>query len=179
MFDEEKPTVILTYEDGKDFLFLGDKYHAKDKELLKELNVTHILNVTSQVDNFHPSDFEYMKIDINDTVDSYLYDDFQEIHKFVSSTKKKKGKVLVHCSYGVSRSATAVICYIMKSEKKKFEETLIFVQEKRPIVKPNLGFMKQLVQLEREIHGEVFFNWNQHLKELGFNDSATLKKFEL
>ena len=95
MFDEEIPTLILNYENGEDFLYLGDKYHAKNKNLLDELKITHILNVTSQVDNFHPNEFEYKKIEVTDTVDTYIYDEFHGIHSFVSETKKQKGKVLV------------------------------------------------------------------------------------
>jgi hypothetical protein len=32
----------------------------------------------------------------------------------------------------------------MKTENKKLEETITFVEKKRCVIKPNLGFMKQL-----------------------------------
>jgi hypothetical protein len=67
----------------------------------------------------------------------------------------------------------------MKTENKKLEETITFVEKKRSVVKPNLGFMKQLVQFEKDLFGEVHFGWNQYLKELGFVDSESRKQFEL
>jgi protein-tyrosine phosphatase len=58
--------------------------------------------------------------------------------------KKQNRKVLVHCAAGVSRSASFVIAYIMKSRKIGFDEAYTFVKSKRPIITPNSGFVKQL-----------------------------------
>lgn len=44
---------------------------------------------------------------------------------------------------GVSRSASVVIAYIMKKEKKTLKEALEFVKQNRQ-VRPNMGFHKQL-----------------------------------
>jgi len=51
---------------------------------------------------------------------------------------------LVHCSYGISRSASVVIAYLIKSSHKSYDEVLSFVQQQRKIVKPNPGFEQQL-----------------------------------
>lgn len=61
------------------------------------------------------------------------------------------GNVLVHCQAGVSRSATIVIAYIMKKNKIKSKAALEFVQEKRPIVGPNDGFLEQLKSWELDL----------------------------
>ena len=45
---------------------------------------------------------------------------------------------------GISRSATVVISYMMKEYEKELCQTLIDVKEKRSIVNPNQGFIKQL-----------------------------------
>nr|XP_033776235.1 protein phosphatase Slingshot homolog 3 isoform X2 [Geotrypetes seraphini] len=58
---------------------------------------------------------------------------------------KLHSKVLVHCKMGVSRSASTVIAYAMKQYGWTLEEALRYVKEKRPIVHPNPGFMKQLL----------------------------------
>ena len=44
---------------------------------------------------------------------------------------------------GVSRSASVVIAYIMKKEKKTLKEALEYVKQNRQ-VRPNMGFHKQL-----------------------------------
>lgn len=53
-------------------------------------------------------------------------------------------RVLVHCKMGVSRSAATVLAYAMKQYGWGLEQALIHVQELRPIVRPNPGFLRQL-----------------------------------
>lgn len=50
-----------------------------------------------------------------------------------------KGAVLVHCYFGVSRSATVVIAYIMKKYGLSYSEAFEKVKAKRSIVYPNQG----------------------------------------
>ena len=53
-------------------------------------------------------------------------------------------RVVVHCHAGISRSATAVIAYLMKSLRMTLSEAMKFVQTKRHVVCPNFSFMGQL-----------------------------------
>lgn len=53
-------------------------------------------------------------------------------------------RVLVHCKMGVSRSAATVLAYAMKQYGWSLEQALLHVQELRPIVRPNPGFLRQL-----------------------------------
>lgn len=57
---------------------------------------------------------------------------------------KIKGKVLVHCMWGMSRSATCVIYLLMMKYNYSFPKAFMFVKNKRPIIQPNSGFLKQL-----------------------------------
>lgn len=58
---------------------------------------------------------------------------------------RKSGQaVLVHCKMGVSRSASTVIAYAMKQHHWSLDTALAYVRERRSIVKPNEGFLKQL-----------------------------------
>ena len=57
----------------------------------------------------------------------------------------------MHCNVGVSRSATLVIAYIMKYERKTFDESFEHVKSARPFISPNVGFVTKLLQLEKEL----------------------------
>lgn len=69
----------------------------------------------------------------------------------VDKAKEANQAVLVHCRAGVSRSASIVMSYLMMENSWKFHDTLQFVREKRSIVRPNQGFVQQLLQLERTL----------------------------
>ena len=48
-------------------LYIGGKKAATNKERLKDLGIRYILNVTCQLENQFPEDFEYKQISIQDT----------------------------------------------------------------------------------------------------------------
>ena len=57
----------------------------------------------------------------------------------------------------MSRSPTLVIAYLMIENMWGFEETINFVRKKRPIVEPNIGFVKQLKGLEFKLKSYKHF----------------------
>lgn len=69
---------------------------------------------------------------------------FHEVIEFIEKAKEKNGRILVHCNQGISRSVSLVIAYLMFSKKLNYEESFKFVQSKRSIANPNIGFSIQL-----------------------------------
>ena len=65
-------------------------------------------------------------------------------YRFIRQAKAARGKVLVHCKMGISRSASVVISYMMKEYEMDLAATIIRVKEKRSVVNPNKSFIKQL-----------------------------------
>lgn len=63
--------------------------------------------------------------------------------------------VLVHCQAGVSRSATIVIAYLMKHTLMTMTDAYKYVRGRRPVVSPNLNFMGQLLEFERDLNSGV------------------------
>ena len=54
--------------------------------------------------------------------------------------------MLVHCYAGVSRSAACVIAYLMQEKNMNFDDAFTFASKRRPIIFPNVGFQKQLIE---------------------------------
>jgi len=53
----------------------------------------------------------------------------------------------------MSRSASFVIAYLILKLNMKLREAYDFVVSKRSIVKPNPGFLEQLIKLDTKVHG--------------------------
>ena len=69
---------------------------------------------------------------------------FDSTNNFIDNCVKNNGKVLVHCMYGVSRSATIVCAYLIKTLHIDTLTAYKLLKDKRDIVHPNEGFIRQL-----------------------------------
>lgn len=67
------------------------------------------------------------------------------------SIKDKNGCTFVHCHAGISRSATICIAYIMKTMQLDLSKAYELVKEKRPCISPNLHFMGQLLEFQKQL----------------------------
>jgi len=127
-----------------DYLYLGSEWNASNLEELGQNSITHILNVTREIDNFFPANFEYKNIRVYDEEATDLLRHFDTTYRFIREAKEKGGHVLVHCKMGISRSASVVISFMMKEYELELAQTLIRVKELRSVVNPNKSFIKQL-----------------------------------
>ncbi|XP_040928624.1 protein phosphatase Slingshot homolog 3 isoform X2 [Betta splendens] len=138
MAQMDKPSKIF------DYLYLGSEWNAANFEELQKNNVGYILNVTREIDNFFPESFGYMNIRVYDVESTDLLSHWPDTYNFINTARKSGQAVLVHCKMGVSRSASTVIAYAMKQQNWSLDTALAYVQDRRSIVKPNEGFLKQL-----------------------------------
>ena len=70
---------------------------------------------------------------------------------FTETAKKDGCAVLVHCQGGVSRSAAITIAYLMYHLNLSLKDAYKFVKDKRSCVAPNLNFMGQLMEFEKQL----------------------------
>ncbi|CAF4201506.1 unnamed protein product, partial [Rotaria magnacalcarata] len=52
---------------------------------------------------------------------------------------------------GVSRSTTICCAYLMKHHSMSLEQALTQIRSQRPIVRPNTGFLRQLIRFNEKI----------------------------
>ena len=60
---------------------------------------------------------------------------------------------LVHCAAGVSRSVSIVLAYLVIKRNMSLADSIAMVRAARPIMNPNLGFLRQLITLETSVRG--------------------------
>ena len=124
-----------------DNIYLGDTNVAGNETYLEENNITVVVNCASG----YTSNYKKMKsleLNLYDDNTQILFPKFHVAYKFVKEYKEKN--ILVHCLQGKSRSPSFVIFYLMKEKRWDFDTCLSFVLEKRPIVNPISGFVRQL-----------------------------------
>ena len=78
---------------------------------------------------------------------------FSEVHKFLKSTSDEK-RILFHCGLGVSRSATLLIAFMMRSYAMMLREAFDLVKSRRAKVQPTDVYTDALIKYESEIFPE-------------------------
>lgn len=151
--DEEEDEIFETMDDMPmkivPGLYLGSFMAEQNIERLKEEGVTHLLCVADGMEPSHPDEFKYMQVLVQDRSSVDLVIHFQKCFDFMDEAIAGGGAVLVHCAAGVSRSAAVVIGYLMRTQKRSYDEAFRHVHAIRPWVMPNSGFQMQLEEYER------------------------------
>ncbi|KAJ8347706.1 hypothetical protein SKAU_G00262950 [Synaphobranchus kaupii] len=139
------------------FLFLGNERDAQDLDLLLRLNIGFVVNVTTHLPLYHLDSglVHYKRLPATDNSRQNLRQYFEEVFEFIEEAHQTGRGVLVHCQAGVSRSATIVIAYLMKHTLMTMMDAYKYVRGRRPVVSPNLNFMGQLLEFERDLNSGV------------------------
>ena len=160
-----KVNLYPSYEQITEKIYLGNEDTARDKELLKKLNISHILICAEGCEPFFPNEYTYKILYIDDAIDENILSWFKEAFEFIDSSVNN---IYIHCVMGISRSPTIVIGYIMYKKKMKYEESYNFVRNKRNAISPNPGFQEQLKKFEKILEDNNYIlpdNLNQDKKD--------------
>lgn len=133
------------------FLFLGD-LESCNLDNLNRLGITHVISLVCNYTLIHVPTIDsstHLYFNVEDSPKQSLVDVFPRANRFLLECQQKNQRVLVHCSAGISRSSSIVIAFLMCHHNMTLKEAYTFVQHKRPVISPNLGFMRQLSQLNK------------------------------
>ena len=64
-----------------EYLYLGSEWNASNLEELHANGISHILNVTREIDNFFPADFKYKNIRVYDEESTNLLRYFEDSYR--------------------------------------------------------------------------------------------------
>jgi atypical dual specificity phosphatase len=156
-------------------LFLGNEQMAKSYKYLKRLGITHVVNAAHppSVSYRQPETLEfstltsgfvdtgkkyykdlgiiYHGICIRDEMSFDISQHFHETASFIENAlENENNKVLIHCFAGISRSPALLTSYLMIKQNMNVKDALTFITSRRP-VRPNSGFLQQLLKLNTEL----------------------------
>lgn len=142
-----------------DNIYLGSAFNAASYDLLKELNITLIINATTEISNYYEesNEFTYVRYKLYDnnknSIKKYLESSFNDIKQHQDSNK---GNILIHCFMGASRSASVVLYYLMRTKKHQdgksytFDDAMSYLRNKRITVNPTFRLTKDLASSIRD-----------------------------
>ena len=143
----------LILQVGQSKLFLSSEEFASDKRFLKDNNIGAIVCVMIEqpklLNDPEVSNINFLHIPINDFLEESISNHFETCNDFINCQIKQNKSVLVHCKMGISRSATIITAYLMKTRNMTLKNALDYVTSKRNYVCPNFGFHLQLHNYEK------------------------------
>ncbi|XP_054851581.1 dual specificity protein phosphatase 14-like isoform X1 [Eublepharis macularius] len=135
-------------------LYLCSGNAASNRHMVYSRAVTCVVNATMEIPNANWPDIDYVKVPVPDLPHAPLSLYFDSVADRIHQTGKKNGRTLVHCVAGVSRSASLCIAYLMKYHRLSLLDAHEWVKSRRPVVRPNVGFWRQLIEYERKLFGK-------------------------
>ena len=125
---------------------------------MRELGVTHIINTASRdvwlpmekLSNMAIKLFEFHVDDVT-TANISLY--FKSAADMMEEAEAVGGLVVINCVAGLSRSATLLAATLIMTRRWSLARSLATIRQARQ-VRPNLGFIIQLLELEEQLKAQ-------------------------
>ncbi|XP_047019987.1 dual specificity protein phosphatase 14-like [Helicoverpa zea] len=89
-----------------------------------------------------------------DTPNSDMHPYMESVADLINEVVCNGDVVLVHCVAGISRSVTLCLAYLVKWQKMTLRDAYYHMKQRRPQIRPNTGFFKQLIKYEERLFGE-------------------------
>lgn len=135
-------------------LLLGEA-RGVEAGLLAALGVTCVVTAAAELPPLPlgPPVEDSLRLALRDSPGDSIETLFDAVADKVDAVRARGGRTLVHCVAGVSRSAALCLAYLMKYERMTLRKAFVHLRSKRPSVRPNTGFFRQLIAYERRLFG--------------------------
>ncbi|XP_073414357.1 dual specificity protein phosphatase 18 isoform X2 [Dendrobates tinctorius] len=137
-----------------DHLFLSNAAAASKATLLTGHDITCVINVSLECSAFVIPYLEYLHFPVADLPETPLYDNFQAVSHKIKEVAVAGGRTLIYCAAGISRSPTLCLAYLMEHHGLSLLAAHTHLKQCRPIIRPNIGFWKQLIAYELYLFGK-------------------------
>uniref|UniRef100_A0A0K0FM98 Protein-tyrosine-phosphatase n=1 Tax=Strongyloides venezuelensis TaxID=75913 RepID=A0A0K0FM98_STRVS len=138
---------LLSISEITPYMYLSG-YGCVYETKIRKLEITHIIDCTNIPKTKKFEGIKYLEIPINDKEVEKIEKYFDSVIEFIKETKDSNGKVLIYCSAGVSRSPTLAMVSLIALENVSLQEAYHHINTIRPIISPNTGFWRQMIDFE-------------------------------
>jgi len=111
-----------------------------------------------------PTKFSYKRVKLDDEPSANLIRILPDALAFIGEAQLRRSPILVHCTRGISRSASVVIAFLMLHKMVGYDVARKIVDSKRQFIYPNPGFHVQLKQFETMMASVPRGHWGQKME---------------
>jgi protein-tyrosine phosphatase len=122
-------------------IYLGNRENAFNKNVINNLNITHILSLNKDAKYDHG--ISQLNFPIDDDNEENIIYAYNMVKNFLNEAYGN-GKLLIHCDQGKSRSVAILILFLNERLGISFENLLDYIKKQRRIAQPNPGFIDQV-----------------------------------
>jgi dual specificity phosphatase 12 len=119
-------------------LWLGNRNAPLERENMRKCNIKLIINCTKDIEYPVDPNIQFYRLAINDInneeSNDILADKINDLTYLIDLYLNANLGVLIHCYAGVQRSATVVLCYLIKYKQYNIEMAKVMMKNKRSIV---------------------------------------------
>mmetsp|Transcript_5861 Transcript_5861/g.13977 ORF Transcript_5861/g.13977 Transcript_5861/m.13977 type:complete len:208 (+) Transcript_5861:89-712(+) len=141
-------------------VLLGAATDAQDRQALKALGVTHVLNCAGGAVHtgamfYKPVGIEYSQFNSEDTQGYDIMSHYSVLEKLADEAKATGGRLFVHCEAGVNRSGSLCLAYHALSTSTPLLLSAKHCKAARGRICTNCGFQKQVFEFVRARGGAL------------------------
>lgn len=135
-------------------IFVGNDTAARSREMLARAGVTHVVNCTDNIPNYHEAGaapLAYLRFNVSywarhigpehESVLAFT----QPLFAFIDEAHSAGGSVLVHCLAGAHRAGTTGVLCLMHYRRMSHSDALAMARRLRPAINP-IGGLPGLLQ---------------------------------
>ncbi|XP_071479508.1 serine/threonine/tyrosine-interacting-like protein 1 [Diadema antillarum] len=137
-------------------LYLGNYQQSCSPGVRKDLKIKGVLHISQDAEELSESlnGVDLLHCSLTDGNEADLLSQFGEVCRFIGDHGTKKSPVLVSSEHGLSRSASAVLAYLMHHYKWPLKAAYKHLQGCKGNIRPHRDFVHQLSKWEEQIFGE-------------------------
>lgn len=178
LIEPERHTLtIYPSEILEDALYQGSVSQASDYRIIKNLQITHVVNATANCPDAFPNTLCYLRLRLSDDSQQDLVEALPLASRFINTALRAvpAGRVLVHCSMGRSRSSALTLAFLMQHRCWSLLHAVRWLKEKRACTAPNVNFLRQLLTYEEQLFGRRLTSLDDIRRWLDYRTRSGIK----
>jgi protein-tyrosine phosphatase len=139
---------------GDAAVYVGNEQAARSRRMLDAANITHVVNCTDNIVNFHedsPRPLQYLRFPISfwpqhvDSSHASVLTFAQQLFDFIDAALASGGSVLIHCLAGAHRAGTTGVCCLMRHHRLIPADATAMAKRLRPAINP-IGYLPEFLR---------------------------------